>query len=491
MAKRRKSKRSEKEISRKQAVKLLWLKGVLRWKCHGLQEKIYDEFYSDDNEITTLLISRQTGKSFLMCLLAIEACLRQPNAIVKYACPKQKMVKTILKPIMRQILEDCPPEIRPEYKENDKLYVFPNGSEIQMAGTDNQNYDNIRGGKCDLWIVDEAGFCDELDKVVWSVLIPTTTTTGGRGILASTPDPDAPEHPFIKDFVEPAKHKNILHLYTIHDNPMLDAAQKKNIIDRYPGGEKNPKFRAEYLCEIVRNSESVVIPEFDDETQSVIVTSNYKRPPYFDAYLSMDIGGKDYTVVLFAYYDFLNNLVVIEDEYVLREKQNSQKIAENIQQKCNKLWDEKPPYLMFADNNNAILLNDLQLQHGLNFIPTRKDNKEAAINQVRLKIMNHQIIINPRCATLIYHLQYATWAKRSEKSASSGGYKQFARSADAGHFDAVDALIYLIRNVIYGKNPYPAGYDALPSSDHFRRSPNQDKHEAFQKMFKVRKSLKS
>lgn len=491
MAKTKRSKKPESEVSRRQAVKILWKKGILKWKLHDLQKKIYDEYYSGQDEITTLLISRQTGKSFLMCILAIETCLRKSNAIVKYACPKQKMVKTILKPIMRQILEDCPPEIKPEYKENDKLYVFPNGSEIQMAGCDNQNYDNIRGGKSDLWIVDEAGFCNELDTVVYNVLAPTTTTTDGRGILASTPDPDAPEHSFVKDFVEPAKSQGRLHLYTIYDNPLLTEAKIQKIINKYPGGTKNPRFRAEYMCEIIRNYENTVIPEFDDTNQKIIVTNKYEKPKFFDAYLSMDIGGKDFTVVLFAYYDFLNNKVVIEDEYVLREKQNTNIIASNIKQKCAKLWGEKPPYLMFADNNNIILLNDLQLTHGLNFIPTRKDNKEAAIHQLRLKVMNNEIIIHPRCATLIYHLQYATWAKKSEKSVNPSGYKQFARSADGGHFDACDAAIYLIRNIVYGKNPYPAGYGVLSSMDHFHRTPPQNNHETIKQMFKVRKSLKS
>lgn len=778
-----------------------------------------------------------------MCVLAIEACLRQPNVIVKYVCPKQKMVKTILKPRMREILEDCPDELRPEYKENDKIYLFPNGSEIQMAGTDNQNYDSIRGGTSVLWIVDEAGFCNDLDSVVFSVLSPTTLTTDGRGILASTPDPDAPEHPFIKEFVEPAKAKGNLFQYTIFENPLIDDVQRQKIIDQYPGGNKNPKFRAEFLCvdentpvktragyksiknvqigdqvlthtgkyqkvlnvfknkldnrdvyevrasnglkhivtkdhelytttvmqsnrknlsntnwmkvqdflkkrvteriyykipidtnisdaaitnpdvafllgwylaeghcpkniqqvilslnnndpidriqecarnvfgkefvcytdagsckqwglnskvakaffcrfgriaiekrlldeikhanpdikkifldayfngdgyrlkkgykmgccsisfnlicdisdmlntlgvactvqrlhyaqksvilgrnvnirdswqinvhgknlqiydnipltskskdfvkdgylyslirsvkkieykkeyvydievetdhsyvglhgvfhncEIVRNYENTVIPEFDDVTEKIIVTDKYVRPPYYDTYESMDIGGKDFTVVLFAYYDFLKNTVVIEDEFILKEKQNSEKIKKSVIATQESLWNEKPVYLRFADNNNIILLNDLTL-HGLTFIPTRKDNKEAAINDVRIKIMNHQILIHPRCKTLIYHLKYATWARKTDKAISASGYKTFARSADGGHFDALDALIYLIRNVIYGKNPYPKGYDIShldrqSDNNQYVRTTTKTTHQIVADMFKVRKSIK-
>lgn len=418
-----------------------------------------------------------------MCVLAIETCLRKENAIVKYACPKQKMVKTILKPIMRKLLEDCPPELMPEYKEADKIYLFPNGSEIQMAGTDNQNYDNIRGGKADLWIVDEAGFCNELETVVYSVLQPTTTTTAGRGILASTPDPDAPEHDFIKLFVEPAKLLGKLFKYTIYDNPLIDETRRQKIINSYPGGIANRKFKAEYLCEILRNEENTVVPEFDDPTEFLIVSSTYVRPKFYDTYLAMDIGGKDFTVVLFAYYDFLNARIVIEDELVLKEKQMSSKIVKGIREKSETLWGEKPHYLRFADNNNIILLNDLGL-HGLTFIPTRKDNKEAAINTLRMKVMEHQIVIHPRCKTLIYHLKFAMW----KKSASNGsGYREFARGADGSHFDALDALIYLVRNVVYGKNPYPAGYGALPLADSHIRVQNQSAHEMIAQMFKLKK----
>ena len=35
---------------------------------------------------------------------------------------------------------------------------------------------------------------------------------------------------------------------------------------------------------------------------------------------------------------------------------------------------------------------------------------------------------------------------------------KFGRSPDNGHYDAVDALKYFIRSVVYTKNPYPPGY---------------------------------
>lgn len=468
------------------AKKILWKKGILKWKLHTLQKTIYDQFYNGVDDITTMLIARQTGKSFVLATIATEVCLKKPHAVVKFITPKLKMVKNILNKNMRVLLEDCPPELKPEWKENEKVWQFPNGSQIQAAGTDNKNYDSVRGGTCDLWVIDEAGFCSDLEEVVYSVLSPTTTMTGGRGLLSSTPPPGDPEHDFIKLFVDTASQQGKLLKYTIHDNPMLTKEEIEKIIRKYPNGEKNPRFKAEYLCIIERDSETNVISEFDSIAEEEIVTDQFKIPPFFDYYLSMDIGGKDFTVVLFAYYDFVNGQVVVLDEVVLKEKQNTKTIAKQIKEKQEQLFGEKEPYLRFADNNNIILLNDLQRDHGLNFLTTRKDNKEAAINQVRVKVGNRDIIIHPRCVTLVNHIKYAQWSKSLKN-----GYKEFARNAaDKSHYDALDALIYLIRNIVYSKNPYPAHYGIHGAENAFVRPKEKQSRNAMSNLFKPRKSIK-
>lgn len=473
-------------MSQLQAKNELWRRGILRFKLHPLQKKIYDEFYSNEDYFTTMLISRQTGKSFLLAILAIECCLKEPDRVVKFVTPKLRMIKNILNKNMKAILKDCPEDVKPEWKENDKVWRFPNGSEIQAAGTDNQHYDSIRGGTCHLWIVDEAGFCNDLEDVVYSVLTPTTTMTDGKGLLSSTPDPNEPEHPFITIFVEKAKQEGKLYKYTLDENPMLTSDQINEIIARYPGGRKSIRFLAEYMCEIVRDKTKTVIPEFDDKAEQDIVTDQFLFPPFYDYYLSMDIGGKDFTSILIAYYDFINDSVVVVDEIVHKDKQGTKNIAKSIYTHIEKHFGEKPPYLMFADNNNIILLNDLRTDHKLNFIPTQKDNKQAAINKVKLLINNRQLIIHPRCKTLISHLRTAKWV-----DSTKNGYREFAKDAEGGHYDCLDALIYLLRNIIYGKNPYPKGYNSIGMSDNFQRPTQMSENKGvFAKLFKNKSSLK-
>lgn len=474
-------------LTAKDAVRELWARGILTHKLHPVQKKMLASYLSQNQKITTISCARRLGKSYLLCLLASEKCMQMPNAIVKYLCPTKKQVKTVVQPIMDEIFKDCPPEMKPEFKYNDYMYVFPNGSQIQLAGTDGGHHESLRGGKSDLWIVDEAGFCDELKYVVRSILAPTALTTGGRGILASTPSKNM-DHDFIEYFLKPADFKGELIKYTIFDNPLITEQTLREVIQDFPLGEKDPEFRREYLCEVINGGDLSIIPEFTTENEKAIV-KELIRPPFYDAYVSMDIGFKDLTVVLFGYFDFKNAVIVIEDEFVQDGKTLLMDVfSQNIKKKEEALWTSplsgefKPPYLRIADNNNLIMLNQLTFNHNITFVPTAKDNKDAAINTVRMKIANKQIMIHPRCKTLIYHLRNGSWNKNK---------KDFARSPDAGHYDAIDSLIYLVRNVQEHKNPYPAGY-GFSQDTHYTPIGHKDytkSQQGWVNMFKTRSSL--
>ncbi len=447
-----------------------------------------------NEEITVITCSRQIGKTYFLCVLAIEQCLKNPNSIVKFVCPKKSQVRSNLQPKMRELFKDCPPELKPDYKTNEHIYLFPNGSQIQMAGTDNGHYESLRGTSCHLWIIDEAGFCQDLSDVVNSVLSPTTDTTGGRGILVSTPSASS-DHEFITDFVNPAAQEQKLIKYTIYDSPLISKEKLQKIINRYPLKEKDPRFRREYLCEIQNNGDLAIVPEFTTDLEAKIVREP-PRPAFYDAYVSMDIGGKDLTVVLFGYWDFLKATLVIEDELVFGKAMGNDirelridDFAKTVHQMEQKLWSSpttgefKPPTLRVADNNNIIFLNDLTYKHNLQFLATRKDNREAAINSMRQLIAEERIIIHPKCKTLIGHLKNGTWAKNK---------KDFARSAKNGHYDAIPALYYLVRNIQETKNPYPKGY-MTPNqfNTHQNKNPNAptDAQQSWINLFKTRSSM--
>lgn len=469
--------------SKKKAKEMLWKIGNLQWKYDNTQLELRNFVLSNDNsQVFVFECSRRLGKSRTMLTLAIEECLKSPNYKVNYVAPTAAMLKNFLFPMAEEILEDCPSAIRPLISLNQSTIKFKNGSEIKLSGTDNKRADKLRGRASHLCIVDEAAFCTDLNYVVDSILQPTTLTTGGKIILVSTP-PVSMDHPFI-EYVKRAKFFKRHILKTIYDNPRLTPEQIKSAADAAGGIDSN-QFRREYLCEHLASSDNVVVPEFTKEKQKEII-KEIEMPFYFDGYVSMDVGGTDFTGMLFAIYDFQNAKIYIIDELLLKEGVTSDEVALKSIVKEQISFQigggaSKPPYLRIADNNNLILLNDLNIKHGLNFIPTSKDEKLAALNNMRLMIKDNMIIIHPRCTNLIFQLENATW--------KSGG-KTFTRSKEHGHWDLLDALYILCRNIQLNRNPTPqnvAGFNQYQNLGKTIPNPNSI-DEQVKNIFKINRN---
>lgn len=437
---------------------MLWQQGVLHWLLHPGQKDLYDSYVKCNEKIIVWNCSRRLGKSWALCVLALEICLKKSNSVVKYCCAKQVDAKNIIRPLIRDIIRTCPKHLRPVFKVYERAYIFPNGSRIELQGLDAGRAESVRGGTCELAIIDEAGLVDDLKYIIRSIILPTTSTTKGKILLASTP-PKSSDHHFIY-FLNRARIQGNYITKTVYDNPIMDLDELKKIIEEC-GGVNSADFRREYLCHILIDPDRAVVPEFTTELKEKVVKV-WERPPFFDAYVSMDLGVRDLTVVLFAYFDFRAGKIIIEDEYVNNGRQfNTDVLAKGIRQIEERLYynsvtgETKAPYLRISDNNPHII-QDLRQLHGLIFSPTRKDDSDAALNNMRMMLNNEQIYIHPRCVTLINHLETATWNKnrtsydRSEK--------------DKGHYDAIDSLKYLVRNVQTTKNPYPAFWNR-PSQD--------------------------
>lgn len=475
-------------LTKQQAIEELWRRGKLFYKLDSVQKELYDSFYNDNSSTRVWLLSRRAGKSYLLCVLASEACIRKPNTIIKYVAQSKMQVNSILRPLMKKIFEDCPEDLKPEFHSKDYVYYFKNGSEIQIAGTDNGHAEKLRGGDSHIFIVDEAGSCSDLNNIVKSILLPTTLTTEGKGILASTP-PREPDHDFNK-FIEDAEMRKTLTIKTIMDNPRL-TPQMRDKLFLEMGGEHTPEARRELFCEMTRDLSTTAVPEFSDELAKEIIKT-WPKPPHYDAYIGMDLGGRDLTVVLFGYYDFRADKVIIEDEIVMdfkNQDNNIKTLTERIMDKEKQLWmniytNEQIVPHRFSDINHMVL-QEIQRysDNKVYFTTTKKDQKIAAINNLRVLLTNKKIIINPKCETLIRHLKNVKWDKTKDI---------FARSPDDGHYDAVDALVYLVRNLMWNKNPYPRSFEtSLTSKDLFVRDPDKfyggNQTEVLKKIFNVKR----
>jgi hypothetical protein len=452
------------EAIRKKAKAALWQRGNLQYLLHATQLKILDKLASTKSRKFMMLCSRRIGKTYLLCTKAIQLCLQKPNARVLFVAPFSKDAQEISTDTMVQILADCPDELRPEWKGQTKELVFRNGSIIRVKGVNGEHAQYLRGGAADLILLDEIGLIDDLEHVIQDICMPMVLTTGGQIIMATTP-PRSPGHESARQF-ELLMGKGAASVFTLLDAPHVDSDTKIEFLceagetpdnarkcivgykgshnERIQGWPVGTTARREYYCEFVTDASSAVVPEFTKEREATIVQEAV-MPDYYDAYVALDPGFKDRTGILFAYWDFANYRLVVQDECLL-DQANTQTIAAAVQVKERALWGTKKPYMRVADVDLR-LIADLQGMHKLNFIPTRKEDSLGAVNLMRNMVQSGQIVINPRCTNLIRQLRNATWNNKATDFAQGGKVE--------GHYDLVAAFKYLCRNVIKEHNPYP------------------------------------
>ncbi len=459
-------------LALKKATTDAWTRGVLAYKLDDTQRLIYDRLQAAKGRKFFLLCSRRLGKTYLLLNLAFEVARKKPGSRILFLAPSGKQASEIAADTASQILADCPDELRPEYRAQQKEFVFPAKkgapqSIIRLKGVNAEHYDDIRGTAADLIILDECGTMDNLDAIVQSVCLPMTMSTGGRIIMATTPA-DSPGHPSTQIYLDLAEEGGAVK-FTLLDavryprelkaEYLREAKEPKENIEDILDGKKRPKTTTalrEYFCEFVTDASKAVIPEMLEHRDRVV--RKHTRPEVFDAYVSVDPGFADKTGILYAYYDFREGQLVIEAENLLK-RASTNDITTAILETEYRLWGDQKPYLRVIDND-ARLGADLFQRHGLIFHPAQKADMLKGLNLARSMIATGELVVDAACVNLIRQMEIATWNTKGN---------DFARTED-GHYDLVAALKYLVRSVNVHHNPgvsapkRRAGFDGT----HFR-----------------------
>lgn len=445
-------------MERADAVRIAWQRGLLRWKLRAHQTRLYEHLRGSKEVKTVAVCARQFGKTFTVLLYLVEQAIRNPGWQIGYAALTEKSLKKIIRPNMRILLADCPERLRPQWNPQESSYVFPNGSEIHLAGIDTENgREKLRGPFRHINVIDECGSADSeaFEYVENDIMIPQLQETDGQMFCIGT-RPRVPDHRFDK-LAEEAEHKGVLLVQTIDDNTHLTQKKRDRLIDAV-GGADSIAAQVEFFCHKVRDPKRTVIPEWTDEAEAAIV-QDFIDEPYYLPMVSMDVGFGHFTAILFGYYAFRAAKVRIIDEVLLPQARTDQ-IAKAIAEKEKELWPNPHPdrpIIRWSDVDLR-LIEDLSFLHGLKFTATLKDDLEAQVNNVRLEVQRRTLQVKPRCVNLRAHVKNARWNKsRSE----------FDESKVFGHFDALASLIYFIRNVNRVTNPYPALADGISHATHY------------------------
>jgi hypothetical protein len=373
----------------------------------------------------------------------------------------------MIHPIFKEIFKFVSKDYRPKWNSQEGAYILPNGSMIHIAGVNNGHADDLRGTAADLCVVDEAAFVDDLTYLIDSVLTPQLITTGGQLLMASS-SPVSPAHDFT-DYIHEAKIDGFYSSFDIYSSGFPE--ELVNEFMKEAKGPDSTTWKREYLNEIIVDSDYSIIPEADKLKIGIIPTEHKQ---FYHRYVGMDIGTRDLTVIIFGYYDFKRATLCIEREFIINGPQmTTPKIAESVNAIELDLWKDVKPLKRISDNNNLLLLQDLGYLHDCHFIPTSKDSLEAMVNEMRIWVKDGRLEIDPSCQVLIESLKYGFWNEQR-----SG----WGRSKTLGHFDAIAALMYLVRNIDTHTNPIPIklGFDQVMIEE------QNSTHSALTSLFNLR-----
>ena len=455
-----------------------WRMGDLRYKLKPAQSKMLEDIYLSDSIKYVIKCSRRLGKTYLLCAISVMQCLKKPATMVRYAAPTNKALKKFIIPVMTKIFEDSPLELRPEFKEAQNYYIFPNGSQIHLAGVNNDNADSLRGTFADLFIIDEAGFVDDLKYLIDDVAFPQfldpdgKVVTGRRLIISGSPA-RTPAH----EFTEIARKAELSGCYS-HFNIYAGGYSEETleIFRKEVGGENSTTWKREYLALDVVDETAALIPEWRDENIEETNTNDLFQ--FWHKYVSLDIGVRDLTVALFGYYDFQKACLFIMDEVSMNgPEMTTERLANAVRAKELELYKGMKIHKRVSDVD-LLLLNDLRAIHNLYFIPTDKGRLEEMVNEVRIWVNGNRVKISPKCEQLLGCLKFGVW---------NNSRTEFDRSHKYGHFDALASLLYMIRNIDTKINPVPMSYNKPIADYFFEDVKSSNNKNIIMKMFGVRR----
>lgn len=254
-------------------------------KLSKSQQEVYALAHDDNIKYLTVCFSRQSGKSTLMKVLAVE-WLMEKNVNIAYICRNYILAKTIY----RSLIKTIPRQLLKTANASDLMIQTKMGSTLILFSAESGA--SLRGQTFHYMICDEFAFFnfEQTDGTnLWNdILSPTLKVHGKKCIFVSTPlgknnlfydmylrglDDDYPQYRSV--------------LKTIYDDGFVSADQIDDIRKSIP----KLSFEQEYLCKFLSSSQSF-FEDFD---------KNFKRIGWKEdkVWIGIDLSGdgKDATIL--------------------------------------------------------------------------------------------------------------------------------------------------------------------------------------------------
>jgi Terminase large subunit, T4likevirus-type, N-terminal len=423
---------------------------VAHWYLRPSQLDVYDKIL--ETKFPFIEAARRFGKTNSVLAFVLEQLRQNPGWICRWCFPNKNQAREVLGAEIPKLQKDCPDALRFQYQTTDSVYIGPNGSKLYIRGVNEDRGDSARGPASNIIVCDEYGFWNEPDYIVREALFPQLENQPGQWLIKASTPPRNLGHRYYTEREEAIRKDRFIQKI-IYDNEALSQEELQIIIEE-SGGADSPAFRRERLCEPVSDPELLIIPEWDDKENTV--PDDYPRPEFFTPYVGGDSGADDNTAVLFGWYDFQRNEVVIDQEMVIAG-QTTSTIVHRAKAIEKELWGEVKPRRRVYDAPKQ-LIYDIFVDHKWPVMMPQKDDKVAAIHGLRVEVGARRFKVKERCKHTRRQLKVGMW--RDEK------HLDFERTEGLGHLDAIAAAVYFNRHVDRKLNPIPANF-GLHRETHF------------------------
>lgn len=480
------------ELTTEELLDAAWESGDLRALMHSGQVELTDQFMAwaeidQTNDVEHVAGSlprvfgvrggKRFGKTTGALWIASMLCRMYPGCSIRYTSAFQKTIDEIIGSVQRVVFDTAPPSCRPQYfgKRGPRPagFYFPTqgpmeGARIALAGME-LNPDALRGQGNDFDFISEAAFIDKLGYTLRNVLYHQYQGRPHARMMIESSAPKKLGTDWEKTLLPDCQSRGACFTATIEDNPRLSRNEKNEFIAA-AGGRGDPDCEREYFNLISADPEIQVIPEFSEQLH----VGEPVRPAYAVAMAAMDPGMRDLFAVIWGYWDAARAKLVIERDWAARNTSTA-RVAEVIKATELELYGEQagvrkdfgivqPEGFVYWDgasfranpmqrvsDTEARLIGDLTNDYGIGVMNTLKDDKEAALYALRNAFRNNKIEIHARCTKLISHVRTARWnLNRTD----------YERTAEHGHYDLLDALVYLWRMIqpVRAQDPFPPKY---------------------------------
>jgi hypothetical protein len=291
-----------------------------------------------------------------------------------------------------------------------------------LAGFDTAA-ESIRGLRANSIYLEESGSSDPetFDYVVKSVLYPTLMHSRGKIIHLTTPALTI-DHPLHTQTIPSTSTNGAFFRYTIRDNPLLTDEIVAAEIDSL-GGYDSAHTKRELFCEIVKDDNIIVVPQFDDHKH----VRDLSLPDDAYYWVAGDVGGvRDKTVFLLMAYDYaIDKVYVVREMVADTQTATSEIVKRALEMECGRTLSR------FIDAPGQLFI-DLASTYNYPCFPPEKLEFEHNIHRLQTAFWKDQVFVHPSCKLLITTLRSGQLNKQRT---------DFSRTKDMGHCDALAAHV--------------------------------------------------